>query len=402
LTQRAARFLSRNSKQFPPVGEVEAEAAPAVGERAEARSFAPDDGPSQPAVLDHTPGEGGGFTGAAGEARRSNRDPLSRRMSEVVPEEVDWLWHPYFPRGYLTSVEGDPGVSKSTLMCEIAARISRGEPLPGQSRRREPLNVLMLSAEDSLGATLHPRLVAQGADLTRVFASEELLTLDEARLKRLAGEIQHRNAALVVLDPIVAYMDGRLDIHRANAVRAMLAPLAAMAAKHDCAIVIVRHLAKARHNQALHRGIGSVDFTAAVRSALLVAPDKANDQRRIMGHAKCNLAPLGPSLSYRVRDGKLVWTGQSSVKADDLGKKSGTKQAQTEDFLADLLASGPLPHERVLDEATKRGFSERTLDRAKKALGVRSNQKDGAWYWSLPEQGGESDRTEDHPPLMVR
>jgi hypothetical protein len=93
----------------------------------------------------------------------SKRKALSQRMADVEPKEVDWLWYPYFPRGFLTSVEGDPGVSKSTLMCEIAARISRGDPLPGQSGRGEPQNVLMLSAEDSLAVTLHKRLVAQEA-----------------------------------------------------------------------------------------------------------------------------------------------------------------------------------------------------------------------------------------------
>jgi hypothetical protein len=201
----------------------------------------------------------------------------------------------------------------------------------------------------------------------------------------------------VVLDPIVAYMDGRLDIHRANAVRSMLAPLAAMAAKHNCSIVIVRHLGKAQHKQAIHRGIGSVDFTAAVRSALLVAPDKANDQRRIMAHAKCNLAPLGSSQFYKVMDGKLAWAGQSSVKADDLGKTAGSKQARVEDFLVELLADGSMPQAHVMEEAAKRGFKERTVDRAKKALGVRSTQSKDGWYWSLPTGAEEGALIEDRP-----
>jgi AAA domain len=359
---------------------------------------------TEPAVDFGAEGEGGSTTltvgalpqgdpesGPRGGAKiATGRKPLAQCMADVQPQEVDWLWYPYFPRGFLTSVEGDPGVSKSTLMCEVAARISRGEPLPGQADRRAPQNVLMLSAEDSLSVTLHQRLVAQDADLTRVFAREEPFALDQAWLKRLSDEIRRTHPALVILDPIVAYMDGHLDIHRANAVRSVLAPLAGIAAAHHCAIVIVRHLSKARHPQALHRGIGSVDFTAAARSALLVAPDKANDQRRIMAHTKCNLAPLGPSLCYRISDGKLMWAGQSTVRADDLGKAGGTKQAQAEDFLVELLAEGAVTHARVLEEATKSGITERTLDRAKKALGVRSMQSRDGWSWALPE-GAETD-----------
>ena len=31
------------------------------------------------------------------------------RMADVDPVEVEWVWHPYIPRGKLTLLEGDPG-----------------------------------------------------------------------------------------------------------------------------------------------------------------------------------------------------------------------------------------------------------------------------------------------------
>src|SRR5438874_3237412 len=58
-----------------------------------------------------------------------NAEPLSN----VRPETVRWLWEPYLPRGKLALLDGDPGVGKSLLTIDLAARLSRGGPLPDGS-----------------------------------------------------------------------------------------------------------------------------------------------------------------------------------------------------------------------------------------------------------------------------
>jgi hypothetical protein len=109
-------------------------------------------------------------------------------MWDVPKEDVSWLWFPYIPLRKLTILEGDPGGGKSFVMCAFAAAVSRGQGLP-TAAPVEPRNVFMMSAEDGLSDTLRPRLDAVGADLERVFALDEPLTLDQSGLLRLEENI---------------------------------------------------------------------------------------------------------------------------------------------------------------------------------------------------------------------
>ena len=84
------------------------------------------------------------------------------KMSEIQSQEVAWLWFPFIPYGKLTIVQGDPGDGKTTLVLNIAAKLSKGEGL--DSEMTETLNVIYQSAEDGLADTVKPRLEATGAE----------------------------------------------------------------------------------------------------------------------------------------------------------------------------------------------------------------------------------------------
>jgi hypothetical protein len=94
-------------------------------------------------------------------AVRPDREPTGHtvRLSDVAPEALRWLWPGRIPAGRITLLEGDPGLGKSTLLCELAARISRGEPLPGADplvAPGAPRGVLLFSAEDDPFDTIRP------------------------------------------------------------------------------------------------------------------------------------------------------------------------------------------------------------------------------------------------------
>jgi hypothetical protein len=55
---------------------------------------------------------------------------LTRCMADVKPEAVRWLWPGRIPAGKLTILSGDPGLGKSFLTVDLAARVSRGMPWP--------------------------------------------------------------------------------------------------------------------------------------------------------------------------------------------------------------------------------------------------------------------------------
>src|SRR5436309_8572161 len=95
---------------------------------------------------------------------------IAEPLSRVRPGSVRWLWEPYLPRGKLAVLDGDPGVGKSLLTIDLAARLSRGGPLPGGRSAGRPHVTLVLNAEDDPADTTRPRAEAAGADLDRVVA----------------------------------------------------------------------------------------------------------------------------------------------------------------------------------------------------------------------------------------
>ncbi|HEX8073221.1 MAG TPA: AAA family ATPase [Pyrinomonadaceae bacterium] len=342
---------------------------------------------------------------AAPEARAEASDkeaaPLQIvRMADVQPETVRWLWPPYIAYGKLTLLEGDPGLGKSWLTCALAAAVSCGRGLPGAGVFT-PANVLMLSAEDGLGDTLRPRLDAVGADVARVFALAEPMTFDAAGLLRLEAAILHHNPALVIIDPLFAFTGGKVDIHRANECRAISAPLAAMAERCGCALVAVRHLGKSRGGgHALNAGIGSIDFTAAARSVLLVGQDPDEPTKRAIVQTKNNLAPLGSAIGYKLEESQFWWTGESDLTAGRiLSLPSDEEERGTitdaVDFLRTALSDGGRDNKALKDEAKQAGISEPTLRRAKERLKVRVRKvgMPGShyqkWVWELPAEGDQ-------------
>jgi len=308
-------------------------------------------------------------------------------MADVEDAEVEWLWYPRVPVGFLTAIEGDPGEGKSFIGCAIATAVSLGRGLPGMEAT-EPGHSLLLTAEDHLGATVKKRLREMGADLDRIMAISEAFSLDDAGLQHLDTLIVSLSAKLVVLDPIVAFLSAELDLHRANEVRSILSRLAHTAEAHRCAIVIIRHLSKGTASKNIYRGQGSIDFTAACRSVLLAGHDPDDQNNRALVQIKSNLGPIADPLGYSISEGRFLWTGDTALTAGQiLAPEMETSQlGEAKALLKDLLAEGPRNSKEVEEEAKAAGVSAATLRRAKGALGVKSRRdgQKGQWVWGLP------------------
>jgi len=251
-----------------------------------------------------------------------------------------------------------------------------------------PCNSLLLTAEDDLETTVRVRLDAMGADTDRVFACDESFALDADGLAHLDWLIQESSAELVVIDPIVAYLPPGLDLHRANEVRTIMSSLAELADRHDCAIVIIRHLSKGTGGKAIYRGLGSIDFTAACRSVLLAGHDPDNQRAHALVHIKSNLGPLATPIGYSIEQGQFTWTGETELTAGQLlaPETDSSSLGEAKQLLREILANGPVPHREVKDAAEAAGVAMATVQRAKKALDVKSKKEgmNGAWMWSLP------------------
>lgn len=333
-------------------------------------------------------------------------------VADVESEAVRWLWPARLPLGKVVVLDGDPGLGKSTLMLDIAARVTTGSPMPdgGEGQLyRQPAGVVLLSAEDGVADTIRPRLEAAKADLARVHTFDAITEMieDEAisrppsipgDVRDLQGVVRATGAALVVVDPVMAFLGARLDAHKDTDVRRALHALSTMAELTGCVVVIVRHLNKAGGGHPLYRGGGSIGIIGAARAGLLVAPDPEDEGRRILAVTKSNLAPMPPALAYRlVTDdvldvARVAWEGSTAHTAADLlstaTEEERGAQREAVDILRHILEGGPMAANDVKRQAKAAGVAERTLERAKKSLNVVSDRKgfgaDGVWTWRLP------------------
>ena len=286
--------------------------------------------------------------------------PVLVRVSDIKAEMVSWLWPGVLPLGKLVTLDGDPGLGKSTLSLDIAARLSCGGRMPDGSPV-EVADIIVLTGEDGLADTVRPRLDAAGADVGRIHVMTAVRNQEgrpdppslPEHVEALRRAIRETKAKLVIVDPIMGFLSGRIDSHRDQDVRGVLRPLSELAEQELVCIIVIRHLRKTAAGNPLYRGSGSIAFIGAARVGLIVGPDPEDSDRRLLCQAKNNLAPLAPSLTYRVvtagMSSRIEWGGTVSTTAADLmAEAEGSAEGrggrdEAEDFLREVLADGPVP-----------------------------------------------------------
>ena len=298
------------------------------------------------------------------------------RMSDVELTEVKWLWKPYIPFGKLTILQGNPGEGKTYFAMQLAAACTNRVKLPNMEVM-EPFNVIYQTAEDGLGDTVKPRLMEAGANLDRVLVINEQALGGHIALsdRELETAIRENDAKLLIIDPIQAFLGSNVDMNRANEVRPIFRWLGDMAERTGCAIVLIGHLNKASGMQSTYRGLGSIDFTASVRSLLFIGKVKDDPNLRVLTHEKCSLAPPGESLAFILGDDEgFRWVGEYEITADEMlsgsERRKETKTQEARDLICSMLARGKEALSEDIDrEAVKKGISPRTVRDAKRELG---------------------------------
>lgn len=329
----------------------------------------------------------------------------------VEPERVRWLWPGYIPFGKVTMLDGDPGLGKSTILIDLAAKLSRGEPLPN-GKRHEPMGTILLMGEDGAGDTIVPRLINAEGDLRKVAIrdtytssqGQEIPPAFPSDLGKLREDIIAAEAGMVVIDPVMSYLDPDINSNNDQQVRRALMPLAMLAEETGAAIVLLRHLNKSSASSALYRGGGSIGFVGVARSALIVAHDPDDPTRVVLASTKSNLGPPPPALNFSLvgcENGaaRIEWAGHSSHTAETLVHQQGNDGERTAHdeacaFLRELLGDHlPLLSREVWKQANEAGHARNTILRAKNTLHVviaKARTQDGAWTWTLPESAPDA------------
>ncbi|WP_238981155.1 AAA family ATPase [Williamsia herbipolensis] len=333
------------------------------------------------------------------ERRRSGRHLRVIRGSDVTMQKLEW-WEPdLIPMSSLTLLAGREGKGKSTIACDWAARETRA----GNS-------VLYLHSEDSREHTVTPRLVAAGADLTKVlFIDVETETTDAGNLilpvdvPALDRVVAANDVTLIVLDAATSSMSADLSGNDDRQVRRFLEPLARLAGTRRVVVLGLVHFGKREGVDSGKLILGSIAWSQVARSVLSLADDPETGNL-IITNTKGNLASRVRSVECRLESrsvmtaggptevGRVEWLGDTNHDARDFLVAEGEDheernevQAVIVDYLRDV--GGSAPAAEVLRITRAAGLIDNVVKKARRKAGVRTKRvgfgKDSAWIWSL-------------------
>ncbi len=352
-------------------------------------------------------------TSMTGLNAKSDGLPIIRSVHNIPEERVRWLWPRRIPLGKLTMLVGDPGVGKSFLTADIAARVSTGRDWPdGPPIDRLCGDVLMLMCEDDPGDTLRPRLAAAGADLERVHVLEGFRGLTSGERAGFVTLDKHLEVVaralkvlplprLLVIDPITAYL-GAVDGNSNTEVRAVLSRVGNLARAFGIAVLMVSHLNKdsASGGRAVYRTMGALAFTAVSRVVYFAKKDAG--ESRVLLPVKSNLLINRDAMSFTIlEDGCLGWIS-TDIRVDPVEVES--EQAplasieEAERWLRSLLENGPVASAEVMRRCEQDGLAFVAIRRARERIGVemkREGFRNGRWVWCLKrgeEKNAEPER----------
>ena len=253
----------------------------------------------------------------------------------IKPEPVRWLWDGWLAQGKLHILAGAAGAGKTTIALRLAATVTRGGRWPDGTSC--PVgSVLIASFEDDPTDTLAPRLIAMGADMTRikflpgVREGGKLRSLnagDHASL--LAEAIAQHDVRLVIVDPVISAL-GAFDSHKNAETRQALQPLCDVAAGTKAAVLGIAHLSKGTVGRdPLERVSGSLAFGALARVVLGAARVKTEDgsERRMFLRIKSNIGRDDGGFEYTLEQEQLKdhpgSSGRGSVGRSHRGIRTG-------------------------------------------------------------------------------
>ena len=288
-------------------------------------------------------------------------DSIGVKLTEVETLQIEWLWRGRIPFGKITLLDGDPGVGKSLLALTIAACVSTGRPLPDGTPGWQG-GVILITPED----TIKPRMEAVGCDPSQVHLLNTAINYDAKTLdvyerpfslsqdlKDLEMGIIRNQAILVVIDPLMAVLGRNIDSSRDQDVREVFTPLAQLAERTGCAILIIRHLNKGNSANSLYRGAGSIGIIAAARIGLLVAHDPGDEQKRVFATIKNNLSKVATNLTFQIVENErgvpyIQWLGENHHTTSTLLRPGTHLSFERQEILKALKdASGPLDTKEI-------------------------------------------------------
>lgn len=333
------------------------------------------------------------------------------QATSITPTAIHWAWPGWLALGKLTILAGAGGTGKTTLTIGLAATMTCGGRWPDGEICRERRSVIIWSSEDDAADTIVPRLIASGADLSKVYILQgrvnglgEVEPFDPAKdIDLLAAELERiGDVGLIMIDPIVSAVAG--DMHRANDVRRALQGLVDLAEKYDSAVLGITHFSKgSAGNNPAERVLGSQAFGALARTVLVAAKQEDSDLR-VLARAKSNIADDSGGCSYSIEEctvrenittTRVLWgdfiEGSAREILADVERVESGEQPDDDDpaeALRRILSAGQLTGKEAKKLMTDNGYTTKQVRTAREKLSVVTSRegfgKDIKSYWALP------------------
>lgn len=339
-------------------------------------------------------------------------------MENLKMEPTDWVWDGSIARGEIHLIAGAPESGKTTIALAFAATLSSGWRWPDGTVAKAG-NVVIWTGEDNPAKTIKPRLVQMGADPKKIWIVQgkrdengKLIPFNPATdlplLAAIAKEIEG-GVDMLIIDPIVSVVGGKVDNGNNAGHREKLQPLVDFAKDMNCAVIGITHFTKGTAGKdPVERVTGSLAFGAVARVIFAAAKNRKDDPERVFVMAKNNLAPLAGGYGYSIVgaplaiDEKIIATRVmwgEHIEGDPreiLADAEGDEKAQGADgspgqlsaqaWLSAALAGGERKQTDIAAECAEQGFSSAKIFRASQALHVvkRKERFAGVWFWRLP------------------
>jgi len=345
---------------------------------------------------------------------------------EVKSRPTKFLWQHRLPLGEMALIAGEGSVGKSQVLMALAATVSVGGAWPDGGGKAPVGRTVILSAEDSPHKTIIPRLLALGADLSRITLLKALVTLKRDGHDPVVNPVSLRSIAywsavldrlpdtrLLVIDPLPSYLGKGVNDQRNTEVREIIEPfLDLVVAPREICLYCNTHLNKTVDmGNPMHRISGSIAYVNIPRNVHVVTRDKDDHGLRLLLQCKTNNAPdTLPAITFRIEShtlateegdietsrpvwGELRHVDPRTVLAHTSGRgKRGPEPARTAEvaeWLKELLSDGrPAPVSWIFGEGQATGVLPLPIEGNRRAgtgtlYGARNRMSEFCPGWAI-------------------
>lgn len=316
--------------------------------------------------------------------------PVIRWGHKTELIDISWCWKPFIPYGKVSIIEGDGGDGKTTMILTIAAMLSAGIQPPALERghliepkQTQPITTFYLTNEDEVADSSLKRFIRAGGVAERFAYSGELehhMTINE---EELLSAIEQTGCHLLIIDPFQAFLPEGTNMGSVTKMRAVFTTLGNVAKQTGIAIVLVGHLNKSEGSKDIHRGFGSADIAASVRSILMVEMDKKDREKRWVRSIKSNFdeSDYTPIRLVLDEERRLSF---AEFEPEEEETAPISKRDLAMEIIADMLEKGSVPVSEVTTACAEEGIGPKTAQRARKKLGAISDYENGVAIWRMP------------------